>query len=71
MSSVTASKAKAQLHNLIDEVAESRVPLHIVGKRNSAVLVSQEDWEAIQETLYLCQDPAPLSLSGAGEGAYS
>ena len=34
MSSVTASKAKAQLHNLIDEVAESRVPLRIVGKHN-------------------------------------
>jgi prevent-host-death family protein len=57
MSIVTASKAKAQLHNLIDEVAESRVPLRIVGKHNSAVLVSQEDWEAIQETLYLCAIP--------------
>ena len=38
---------------MIDETAESHQPIVIMGKRNKAVLVSEEDWSAIQETLYL------------------
>ena len=57
MSTLTASKARANLYRLIDETAQSHQPIHIAGKRTSAVLVSAEDWQAIQETLYLLSVP--------------
>ncbi|MBI2068349.1 MAG: type II toxin-antitoxin system Phd/YefM family antitoxin [Deltaproteobacteria bacterium] len=53
----TASQARAELYNLIDEVSESHEPVLITGKRNSGVLVSEEDWKSIQETLYLTSIP--------------
>ncbi len=57
MDVLTASKARANLFKLIDEAAESHQPVVISGKRNSAVLVSEEDWAAIQETLHLLAVP--------------
>ena len=54
---MTATEARANLYRLIDETAASHQPLLISGKRNSAVLVSQEDWAAIQETLALLAVP--------------
>ena len=54
---LTALQARVTLHRLIDEVAESHQPIQIIGKRNSAVLLSEEDWRAIQETLYLLSVP--------------
>lgn len=57
MTAITASEARANLYRLIDEAASSHQPLLISGKRNKAVLVSEEDWEAIQETLFLLSVP--------------
>ena len=57
MSTLTATEARKRLYALVDDVAESHEPIQIVGKRNSAVLVSEEDWRAIQETLYLSSIP--------------
>ncbi|HKI49617.1 MAG TPA: type II toxin-antitoxin system Phd/YefM family antitoxin [Desulfobacteria bacterium] len=57
MPSLTATEARKKLYTLVDDVAESHDPIQIVGKRNSAVLVSEEDWRAIQETLYLTSIP--------------
>jgi antitoxin YefM len=57
MTTLTATEARKRLYNLVDNVAESHAPVQIVGKRNSAVLVSEEDWRAIQETLYLTSIP--------------
>lgn len=57
MPTMTASEARANLYRLIDEVANSHQPLLISGKRNKAVLISEEDWQAIQETLYLLSVP--------------
>jgi prevent-host-death family protein len=57
MTAITASEARANLYRLIDETASSHQPLLISGKRNSAVLVSAQDWEAIQETLFLLSVP--------------
>jgi antitoxin YefM len=54
---ITASEARASLYRLIDEASESHRPVLISGKRSSAVLVAAEDWEAIQETLYLLSVP--------------
>ena len=57
MTNLTASEARANLYRLIDEAAESHEPILISGKRKSAVLLSAEDWSAIQETLYLLSIP--------------
>ena len=57
MTTITASEARAGLYRLIDQAAESHKPVIISGKRANAVLVSEEDWSAIQETLYLLAVP--------------
>lgn len=57
MTTLSASEARKRLYNLVDEVKDSHEPVQIVGKRNSAVLVSEEDWKAIEETLYLASIP--------------
>lgn len=57
MTTLTASEARANLYRLMDQTAESHQPIHIAGKRTSAVLVSAEDWQAIQETLCLLAVP--------------
>ena len=54
---LTASEARANLYRLIDRAADSHEPILIAGKRNSAVLVSEEDWKAIQETMHLLSMP--------------
>ena len=54
---ITASEARASLYRLIDQTSESHQPILISGKRSSAVLVSADDWQAIQETLYLLSVP--------------
>ena len=57
MSTLTASEARAKLYRLIDQAAESHEPIRITGKRNNAVLVSEEDWSSVQETMYLLSVP--------------
>ena len=57
MTILTASDARANLYRLIDEAAASHEPILIAGKRNNAVLVSEQDWSAIQETIYLLSIP--------------
>ena len=57
MNILTASEARANLYRLIDQTVESHEPIVISGKRSSAVLLSAEDWSAIQETLYLLSVP--------------
>lgn len=57
MTTLTASQARAELYKLLDKVAASHEPVQITGKRNSAVLISEEDWSAIKETLYLLSIP--------------
>ncbi|MBD5769555.1 MAG: type II toxin-antitoxin system Phd/YefM family antitoxin [Marinomonas sp.] len=57
MAGITATEARGNLYRLIDETAESHEPIRISGKRNNAVLISEEDWSAIQETLYLLSVP--------------
>ena len=66
MQSITATEARANLYRLIDEAAQSHVPVLISGKRSDAVLVSSEDWSAIQETLYLLAVPGMRESIKAG-----
>ena len=57
MTTVTATQARKNLYRLLDELSQTHEPLQISGKRNTAVLVSEEDWRSIQETLYLLSIP--------------
>jgi prevent-host-death family protein len=61
MNSLNAADARDKLDRLLDETAEAHQPVLITGPRTNAVLVGEEDWNAIQETLYL------LSLPGMRE----
>lgn len=53
MTTISSTVARNRLYSLIDEVAETSTPVVITGKRANAVMVSESDWNAIQETLYL------------------
>jgi len=66
MHSMTATEARANLYRIIDETAASHKPIIISGKRTSAVLLSAEDWSAIQETLYLLAVPGLRESIKAG-----
>ena len=57
MKSIPVTKARSLLYKLLDETAQSHEPVQITGKRGNAILVSEEDWEAINETLYLLSIP--------------
>ena len=57
MAILNASDARANLYRLIDQTNESHEPIIISGKRNNAVLVSEDDWKSIQETLFLTSIP--------------
>jgi len=57
MKTISSTNARANLFKLLDETAKSREPIQITGKRTNAVLISEDDWGAIQETLYLLSIP--------------
>lgn len=57
MTTLNATEARSKLYTLIDETADSHQPIVITGKRKNAVLLSEEDWNAINETLYLVSIP--------------
>jgi prevent-host-death family protein len=57
MKTITVSKARETLYRLLDEAASSHEPIQITGKRNNVVLISEEDWNSVQETLYLLSIP--------------
>ena len=50
---MSVSQARADIYNIMDETAQTHEPILITGKRNNVVMLSQEDWNAIEETLYL------------------
>ncbi len=57
MTTLNATEARANLYSLIDEASNTHKPIRITGKRSNAVLLSEEDWNAINETLYLISIP--------------
>ena len=57
MKTITAGKARASLHRLLHEMVASHEPIQILGKNANAVLIAEDDWRAIQETLYLLSVP--------------
>lgn len=69
MKTITATDARRDIYKLVDEISETSEPVHITGKRANAVLVSEKDWNAVQETLYLVSIPGMREsiLSGMSE----
>lgn len=57
IATITATEARRRLYQLLDEVSASHQPVQITGRRGNAVLVSEDDWRAVQETLYLLSVP--------------
>ncbi|QQO07859.1 type II toxin-antitoxin system Phd/YefM family antitoxin [Breznakiella homolactica] len=57
MATINITNARKNLYTLVEELQESHEPLTITGKKGSAVLISESDWAAIQETLYLTSIP--------------
>ena len=53
MTTLTATEARKNIYSLVDDVHESHEAIQIQGKRGSAVLISEDDWRSLQETLYL------------------
>lgn len=57
MSTINVTNARRELYKLIQEINESHEPVHITGKKGSVVMVAEDDWKAIEETLYLTSIP--------------
>jgi prevent-host-death family protein len=57
MKNINITQARSKLYALVDEAQDTHEPIHIIGKRGNAVLVSEENWLAMQETLYLTSMP--------------
>lgn len=54
---LTATEARSKLYSLIDKTTASHEPIIIKGKRGNAVLISEDDWRSIQETIFLLNIP--------------
>jgi antitoxin YefM len=57
MSSINITNARKNLYKIVENINESHEPLVITGKQGSAVLISEDDWNAIEETLFLSSIP--------------
>ncbi|MBD3383469.1 type II toxin-antitoxin system prevent-host-death family antitoxin [candidate division KSB1 bacterium] len=57
MKTIRITKAREKLYQLVDETENFSEPIQITGKRTNAILISENDWRAIQETLYLLSIP--------------
>ena len=66
MEILTVTEARKDLYRLVDQAAASHEPIFIKGRRAKAVLVSEEDWNSIQETLHLDSIPGMRESIRAG-----
>jgi prevent-host-death family protein len=57
MSSINITNARKNLYRLVENLSETHEPVHITGKSRSAVLIGEDDWRSIEETLYLLSIP--------------
>ncbi len=69
VNTISVTQARKNLYSLIDEANDSHQPIQITGKRSNAVLLSESDWRAIQETLHLQAIPGMVdSIKKASKG---
>ena len=66
MTAITVTNARKNLYKLLDQANSSHVPILIEGKRGGAVLISEDDWASISETLYLTSIPGMRDLIKTG-----
>ena len=66
MPTLSATEARSKLYRLIDQTSISHEPIIITGKRGNAVLISEDDWRSIQETIYLLNSPNMRELIHEG-----
>ncbi len=57
MTTLNATEARSKLYKLIDETLNTHQPITITGKRGNAVLLSEDDWRSVEETLFLLSVP--------------
>jgi antitoxin YefM len=57
MSSINITNARKNLYRIVENLADTHEPVHITGKNKSAVLIGEDDWRSIEETLYLLSIP--------------
>ena len=58
---MTVSQARTNIYKIMDETAQTHQPIMITGKRNNVVMLSEEDWNAIEETLFLNNIPGMVT----------
>ena len=66
MTTLSVTEARANLYKLIDDTSVSHEPVIITGKRGNAVLLAEDDWNAINETLHLLSVPGMRETILAG-----
>ena len=66
---MSVSQVRADIYNVMDETAQTHEPILITGKRNNVVMLSEEDWNAIEETLFLNSIPNMASSIQASMNA--
>ena len=57
MTTLNVTEARSKLYKLIDETLNTHQPITITGKRGNAVLISEDDWKSVEETLFLLSIP--------------
>jgi prevent-host-death family protein len=57
MRTLRVSEARTNLYKLVDEASQSHAPVKITGKHGNAIIISEDDWKAVEETLYLLSVP--------------
>ena len=57
MKTINAGEAEKNLEELLEETATSHEPIQITSDASNGILIAEEDWRAIQETLYLLSIP--------------
>jgi prevent-host-death family protein len=57
MLTINVTEARSKLYSLINEVSSSHEPIIVTSKHGNAILISEDDWKAIQETMYLLSIP--------------
>ena len=59
MGHVSYTELRAHLAEYMDEVCDSRAPLHITRQNaRTVVMISEEEYEGMMETLHLLRSPA-------------
>ena len=57
MSSINVTNARKDLYRLIEKINQSHEPVHVIGKNGAVVMVAEDDWKAVEETLFLTSIP--------------